>query len=304
MPADVEPVHYFKGRIAFEEGRYDEAVHASCRRPAVATSPAATLRLAKDTRAITQDHVAPRASTSSSSRPRARTSCSRPTRSTRWRSSARRWRRTWATRRPGRCASRWWRTRASCRKVSTLTRDADSHHRHHRHLQVQQADGDQPQGAWCTATTGSTRWRTSTCTWSSRRRASNTVPIWMHEGLAKYLESRWRGAAGGAMTPSTLALLGTRVRHEHAGALREDAPVDGAAAHRRGRGHRLRRGLLRHRRCSTRSTAPDALERAARRDGPRRVRQAGGRGGDAPEAGPTSRRRGSRTSRSSRSPRS
>ncbi|MBK7857207.1 MAG: hypothetical protein IPJ65_01030 [Archangiaceae bacterium] len=40
----------------------------------------------------------------------------------------------------------------------------------------------------------------------------NTVPIWLHEGLAKYLESRWRGPYGGAMTPSTLALLGSRVR--------------------------------------------------------------------------------------------
>ncbi len=42
--------------------------------------------------------------------------------------------------------------------------------------------------------------------------SKNTVPIWMHEGLAKYLESRWRGPAGGAMTPSTLALLGSRIR--------------------------------------------------------------------------------------------
>lgn len=44
------------------------------------------------------------------------------------------------------------------------------------------------------------------------RKSKNTVPIWMHEGLAKYLESRWNGPAGGAMTPSTLALLGSRVR--------------------------------------------------------------------------------------------
>ena len=44
------------------------------------------------------------------------------------------------------------------------------------------------------------------------RKSRNTVPIWMHEGLAKYLESRWHGPAGGAMTPSTLALLGSRVR--------------------------------------------------------------------------------------------
>lgn len=44
------------------------------------------------------------------------------------------------------------------------------------------------------------------------RKSRNTVPIWLHEGLAKYLESRWRGPYGGAMTPSTLALLGERVR--------------------------------------------------------------------------------------------
>jgi tetratricopeptide (TPR) repeat protein len=44
------------------------------------------------------------------------------------------------------------------------------------------------------------------------QKSRNTVPIWLHEGLAKYLESRWRGPAGGAMTPSTLALLGSRVR--------------------------------------------------------------------------------------------
>jgi tetratricopeptide (TPR) repeat protein len=40
----------------------------------------------------------------------------------------------------------------------------------------------------------------------------NTVPIWLHEGLAKFLESRWRGAAGQSMSPSTLALLGSRVK--------------------------------------------------------------------------------------------
>ncbi|MBX7099945.1 MAG: hypothetical protein K1X89_19675 [Myxococcaceae bacterium] len=44
------------------------------------------------------------------------------------------------------------------------------------------------------------------------RKSRNTVPIWLHEGFAKYLESRWRGPYGGAMTPSTLALLGERVR--------------------------------------------------------------------------------------------
>lgn len=44
------------------------------------------------------------------------------------------------------------------------------------------------------------------------RKSRNTVPIWMHEGLAKYLESRWKGGKGLALTPSSLALLGSRVR--------------------------------------------------------------------------------------------
>ena len=44
------------------------------------------------------------------------------------------------------------------------------------------------------------------------QKSRNTVPIWLHEGLAKYLESRWRGPGGLAMTPSTLALLGERVK--------------------------------------------------------------------------------------------
>jgi len=42
--------------------------------------------------------------------------------------------------------------------------------------------------------------------------SSNAVPIWLHEGLAKYLESRWRGQGGLSMTPSTQALLGKRVK--------------------------------------------------------------------------------------------
>ena len=46
------------------------------------------------------------------------------------------------------------------------------------------------------------------------QKSRNTVPIWLHEGLAKYLESRWRGSAGLAMSPSTLALLGMRVKKD------------------------------------------------------------------------------------------
>ncbi|HEX4803896.1 MAG TPA: hypothetical protein VFV14_10305, partial [Myxococcaceae bacterium] len=42
----------------------------------------------------------------------------------------------------------------------------------------------------------------------------NSVPIWLHEGLAKYLESRWRGGPALSISPSTLALLGDRVKKD------------------------------------------------------------------------------------------
>src|SRR5262249_43182015 len=40
----------------------------------------------------------------------------------------------------------------------------------------------------------------------------NSVPIWLQEALAKYLESRWHGPAGRALPPSSRALLAERVQ--------------------------------------------------------------------------------------------
>jgi tetratricopeptide (TPR) repeat protein len=37
--------------------------------------------------------------------------------------------------------------------------------------------------------------------------SANTVPIWLHEGIAKYEETRWDGAAGRALTPYSETLL-------------------------------------------------------------------------------------------------
>jgi tetratricopeptide (TPR) repeat protein len=45
-------------------------------------------------------------------------------------------------------------------------------------------------------------------------KSRNTVPIWLHEGLAKYEETRWRGEGGEAMTPAAEALLGQAVKHD------------------------------------------------------------------------------------------
>lgn len=44
------------------------------------------------------------------------------------------------------------------------------------------------------------------------QKGHNSVPIWLQEALAKYLESRWRGPAGTALPPSSRALLAERVK--------------------------------------------------------------------------------------------
>lgn len=46
------------------------------------------------------------------------------------------------------------------------------------------------------------------------RMSRNRVPIWLHEGIAKYLETRWRGPAGLALDPGSEALLGAAVKKD------------------------------------------------------------------------------------------
>jgi tetratricopeptide (TPR) repeat protein len=44
------------------------------------------------------------------------------------------------------------------------------------------------------------------------RKSDNSVPIWLHEGIAKFEESRWRGSAGNALSPASSALLKRRLK--------------------------------------------------------------------------------------------
>jgi tetratricopeptide (TPR) repeat protein len=39
------------------------------------------------------------------------------------------------------------------------------------------------------------------------KKSKNSVPVWLHEGIAKYEESRWRSAAGGEMNPVLQTIL-------------------------------------------------------------------------------------------------
>ncbi len=47
------------------------------------------------------------------------------------------------------------------------------------------------------------------------RVSHNSVPIWLHEGLAKFEERRWRGPAGGGLSPSMEHLLAVALSKKH-----------------------------------------------------------------------------------------
>ncbi len=45
------------------------------------------------------------------------------------------------------------------------------------------------------------------------KRSKNNIPIWLHEGIAKYFESRWKGPAGRNLSPYGEKLLAQAVRN-------------------------------------------------------------------------------------------
>ena len=95
------------------------------------------------------------------------------------------------------------------------------------------------------------------------RISHNTVPIWLHEGIAKFEERRWRGPSGGGLTPAMEHLLATGIAHKQLITFERDAPVDGEAAVAGGHGAGVRRGLHRRRVTCTRRSAGPACARSS-----------------------------------------
>lgn len=46
------------------------------------------------------------------------------------------------------------------------------------------------------------------------RKSENNTPIWLHEGIAKYMETAWRGPPGGALHAAAQTLLQTAVKED------------------------------------------------------------------------------------------
>jgi tetratricopeptide (TPR) repeat protein len=209
-PADVEPLRYFKGRIAFEEGDYQTAFD-ELSASGVRDKPGSWLRLVRETRDIVKTYERAESAHFIFLYPKGKDGVLVPWALDALEAIHAALAKDLGHTPPGKIRVEIVSSATELAKVSTLSREAirttgtiaickfnklmvtspkavvrgydwlDTLAHEYVHLVVSQ-------------------------------KSRNTVPIWMHEGLAKYLESRWRGPAGGAMTPSTLALLGTRVR--------------------------------------------------------------------------------------------
>lgn len=209
-PADVEPLAYYQGRVAFEEGRYDDAV-ALLQKAGLGDKPGSWVRLAKDTGDITRNHARAESEHFIFLYPKGRDELLVP-----WALEALEQARAALEKDlgyapPGKIRVELVSSAAELAKVSTLTKEAIK------------TTGTIAICKFNKLMVTSPRALVQGYDWLDTmsheyvhlvvsRKSRNTVPIWMHEGLAKYLESRWRGPAGGAMTPPTLALLGSRVK--------------------------------------------------------------------------------------------
>lgn len=209
-PADVEPLAYYQARVAFERGRYDDAV-TLLEKAQVADKPGSWLRLAKDSRDVVAGDERLESEHFIILTPKGKDVVLGP-----WALEALEKQRAALEKDlgyapPGKVRVEIVNDARELSRISTLTREAIKTTGTIAICKFDKLMVTSPKAVM----TGYDWLDTVAHEYTHlvvSRKSHNTVPIWLHEGLAKYLESRWRGPYGGAMTPSTLALLGARVR--------------------------------------------------------------------------------------------
>ncbi|MCY1019619.1 peptidase MA family metallohydrolase [Pyxidicoccus sp. MSG2] len=211
VPAELEPLKYYQGRVAFEEGRYDDAV-SLLEGANIEDKPGSYLRLAKDTRDITRRHQRAESEHFIFFYPNGKEEVLVPYALETLESIHRAMAEDLGWTPPnGKIRVEVVNNARELSKVSTLTEKQIRTTGTIAICKFNKLMVTSPK-----AVAQGYDWQDTLAheyihlviSQSSR----NTVPIWLHEGMAKFLESRWRGKGGMAMTPSTLALLGKRVK--------------------------------------------------------------------------------------------
>ena len=209
-PPDAAPLAYFEGRVAFEEGRYDEAIERFTK-AGVSDKTDSWLRLAKKTRDVVGAYQKVESPHFTFEYPSGKDAVLAP-----WALDALEKMRSalevdlgYAP--PGKVRVEVVGSAGELSQVSTLSKEAIRTTGTIAICKFNKLMVTSPR-----AVLKGYDWLDTVAHEYTHlvisRKSRNTVPIWMHEGLAKYLESRWQGPAGAAMTPSMLALLGSRVR--------------------------------------------------------------------------------------------
>lgn len=209
-PADVEPVAYYRGRVAFEEGRYSDA-RELFKKAGLSDKPGSWVRLTTDTDAIVSKLEKAESEHFIFLYPKGKDELLSPWALEALEAARAALEKDLGYAPPGKVRVEILNSATELSKVSTLSKEAI------------RTTGTIAICKFNKLMVTSPKAVVSGYDWLDTlaheyvhlvvsRKSGNTVPIWMHEGLAKYLESRWRGGPGGAMTPPTLALLGSRVK--------------------------------------------------------------------------------------------
>ncbi|AKQ63381.1 hypothetical protein A176_000293 [Myxococcus hansupus] len=211
LPSDVEPLKYYQGRVAFEEGRYDDAV-ALLEGAQIEDKPGSYLRLAKDTRDITKSHLRAESEHFIFQYPKGKEEVLVPYALETLEGIHRAMKEDLGWTPPGgKIRVEVVSNARELSKVSTLTEKQIGTTGTIAICKFNKLMVTSPK-----AVARGYDWQDTLAHEYIHlvisQMSRNTVPIWLHEGLAKFLESRWRGKAGLAMTPSTQALLGKRVK--------------------------------------------------------------------------------------------
>ncbi|MFZ5469821.1 MAG: tetratricopeptide repeat protein [Myxococcota bacterium] len=210
MPADVEPLAYFQGRLAFEEGRYQEAID-KLTAAGVSDKPGSYLRLAKDTWRVTQDHQTVESEHFVFRYPKGKDEVLAPYALETLEAIRAALAEDLGYAPPDKIRVEVVNDAEELSKVSTLTQEQIRTTGTIAICKFNKLMVTSPK-----AVVRGYDWQDTLAHEYVHlvvsQKSLNTVPIWLHEGLAKFLESRWRGPPGQAMTPSTLALLGARVK--------------------------------------------------------------------------------------------
>lgn len=211
LPEEHEALKFYRGRLAFEEGRYAEAVELLTA-AGVEDKPSSYLRLAKDTLAITKNHQKAESDHFIFYYPRGKEEILVPYALETLESIYRAMQEDLGWTPPGgKVRVEVVNNARELSKISTLS---------YEQIQI---TGTIAMCKFNKLMVTSPKAVARGYDWQDTlaheyvhlvisQSSRNNVPIWLHEGMAKFLESRWRGPGGLGLSPSALALLGRRIK--------------------------------------------------------------------------------------------